>query len=182
MQNFRGCFFCLILAIVFSSVSGRANEMGVQAGASFNSFFNSTSLPGPSNTTDLYLGGFYEANIIGPLNLQPELAYRGAGNSGDWAVASFLGKAKFPLNPFLRPYVFFGPEFAVRLSNSSYKSTEFALSAGAGLEFTIAPAISLLATGRYSWGLSELRTGAIAGPGTINGRRFYLTAGIGFDL
>jgi len=173
----------LLLAMVIASASMvRADQIGIQAGGSFDSFSfsslgNNSSMGGGS----FLLSGFYEWNMGNFLNLQPEVIYRGAGDAGDWLSVPLLLKVKFDVLPTLKPFVFAGPEVFFRLSNSSFKTTNFAADIGAGVEFSIAPLISIILSGRYVLGLININNNPTV-LGEVKSRNIYIFGGVGIGF
>ena len=147
-------------------------QFGVKGGVNF------AEMTGRSNQeasykTYYHLGILYQAHLIGPLSLQPEIQYSQQGGSLKGAFADYDTKLHYFTVPVLAKvtlgpvFVEAGPQFGflvdatqsgnvqVTSNNGSttdqYKRTDFSLAAGAGLKFS-----ALSIGGRFVAGLNDI--------------------------
>lgn len=147
-------------------------QFGVKGGVNFAEL-QGRSGEDASYKTYYHIGVLYQANILGPLSIQPEIQYSQQGGSLKGAFTDYDTKlhyftvpvlAKVTLGPI---FVEAGPQFGflvnatqsgnvqVTSNNGSttdqYKRTDFSLAAGAGLKFS-----ALSIGGRFVAGLNDI--------------------------
>lgn len=147
-------------------------QFGVKGGVNFAEL-QGRSGEDASYKTFYHIGVLYQANILGPLSIQPEIQYSQQGGSLKGAFTDYDTKlhyftvpvlAKVTLGPI---FVEAGPQFGflvnatqsgnvqVTSNNGSttdqYKRTDFSLAAGAGLKFS-----ALSIGGRFVAGLNDI--------------------------
>jgi opacity protein-like surface antigen len=195
-------FVMIILMTASPAIAQNPVHFGFQAGLNFA---NATTDPdlSLSSRTGLMVGAFTEFAVAPGFSIQPEIFYiqKGAKLVFGPATATFkldyveiplLAKYKFELTEFT-PYLFAGPNVGFRVQaegvaegygesgstdlSSEFESTDFALDFGAGAEFGISPAASVLFGVRYSLGLGNQ---AKQGGGSWKNRGIQITAGIYF--
>ncbi|GAB3299816.1 porin family protein [Hymenobacter tenuis] len=164
----------LLFLLAFLLAATAHAQLGVKAG------INAAVLDGEnlgSTSTDYktyyHAGILYEAKLIGPLSIQPEVLYSLQGSSFKDAVGNYDAKlhylnvpvlAKVTLGPV---FVEAGPQFGLLLSKSesgevtvsstgngpysSYKRGDLSLAAGAGLKLS-----NFLVGARFNAGLNDI--------------------------
>ena len=196
-------FFVMIILMTTSPATAQIPvHFGLQAGVNFA---NATTDPdlSLSSRTGLMVGGLVEIDVAPSFFIQPEVFYIQKGaklNLGpatvtwklDYIEIPILAKYKFGLTEF-SPYLFAGPNVGFRVNaqivgeangqleqqdlSEAYESVDFALDFGAGAEFSVGPAASVLFGVRYSLGLSnQIKEGG----GSWKNRGIQITAGVLF--
>lgn len=163
----------LLLSAVLLAASAHA-QLGVKAGIN-GAVLNGDELGSTSTKYKTYYhaGIFYEADLIGPVSIQPELLYSLQGGSFKDALGSYDAKLHYLNLPILAKvtvgpvFVEAGPQFGFLVSKdasgdlnvsssgngpySSYKRGDLSLCAGAGLKLGY-----FLVGGRFNAGVNDI--------------------------
>ncbi|WP_139924882.1 porin family protein [Hymenobacter sp. DG01] len=162
----------LLLALLLAATAHA--QLGIKAG--INAAVLDGENLGSTSTkykTYYHAGIFYEADLIGPISIQPELLYSLQGSSFKDAVGNYDAKLHYLNLPVLAKvtvgpvFVEAGPQFGFLLRKdasgdvsvsssgngpySSYKRGDLSLAAGAGLKLG-----NLLVGGRFTAGVNDI--------------------------
>ena len=191
----------VLLVLVLVCPSLQYASVGIKGGLNFSkfSYANFAVKPDFSTHTNLIFGGFLNLKIAGPLSLQAEIFYSSTGSSYDGPVSDLVDYLGFSVgnlsNIFieykityleipvllklsfnmvaLKPYVFAGPFYRSKLSESVkveylgfsfdvdpelFEKTDYGLSLGAGINFNVG-VTAFLVEARYSLGLKNIHLG-----------------------
>lgn len=200
MKKTLGLMLILFLLITSFTLKQYAS-IGLKSGINFSkfSYANFTVKPDFSTHTNMIFGGFLNLKITGPLSLQAEMFYSSTGSSYEGPVSDLAKYFGFTVgnlsNIFieykityleipvllklsfnmvaLKPYVFAGPFYRTKLSESVkvqylglsfdvdpelFKKTDYGFTVGAGVNFNLG-VTALLAEARYSRGLKDIHLG-----------------------
>ncbi|RPD46221.1 PorT family protein [Hymenobacter sediminis] len=163
----------LLFAALLLAASAHA-QLGIKAGIN-GAVLNGDELGSTSTKYKTYYhaGIFYEADLIGPISIQPELLYSLQGGSFKDALGNYDAKLHYLNLPILAKvtvgpvFVEAGPQFGFLVSKdasgdvnvsssgngpySSYKRGDLSLCAGAGLKLGY-----FLVGGRFNAGVNDI--------------------------
>jgi len=171
-----------VVAVVFLSTSAKADH---HMSAGFEGGINiaSTNVAGSTSQTRFMGGAFMDWMLAEYFYIQPELLYISKGTSLDYIAVPVLLKAKFDAGSGFKPFIVAGPDVSFRISSATgIKTLDFALDFGGGFEVEVSPGVSLLATGRYSLGLTNVIDTAVVPGGDAKTRGIHIMGGVGFAI
>jgi hypothetical protein len=167
---------------VFGASDIGAQTIGFKVGASFANWDVEDDLGGPdTDQFSAFMGGGFIRFGLGRIGFQPELLVVTRGTDFvdigrvkvDYVEVPVLLVLPLTSGVGIAPYVFGGPSVAFEIGCKFQeegtdasddcdaadidprKSTDFGLTAGAGLELPLGPG-AILIEGRYNWGLSNV--------------------------
>ncbi len=162
---------CLVTLLTLALAPKAHAQFGIKGGLNFAELKGHTD--STSYKTYYHVGVFYQAHIIGPLSIQPEIQYSLQGEKFKNLYSDYDTKLHYFTVPVLAKvtlgpvFVEAGPQFGFLVSASKngnvqvasnngsttdqYKRTDYSLAAGAGLKFN-----SFSIGGRFVAGLNDI--------------------------
>ena len=202
-------FFLALLSSTTTLLAQSTVNFGIEGGVNFGNASTEPNSVSFSSRTGIMVGALLEVGFSDVFYFQPEVRYTQKGaefsvssSSGsgtitwkfDYIEIPLLMEAKFGQSEF-KPLIFAGPNIGFNLSanvegsgtggsasadiKDQLESIDFAMDFGAGGEYTINPTTALVASIRYSLGLSDIDMDPSS---TWKTRGVQLVAGVKFSM